>query len=466
MRLLATALFISLLAGCADEADDRQFAGDEQTMAQPTATSQAAEAPRVEASPNATEPPLSEAELFLATGNQVIVSVISDRRVLVYDYSARTTTVVSLDESQRAWHVDLSPDESSVAILVSPSKSLDRWDVVVVGTDGAISRESSIVGSGSTVGVGSDVVATGTGGIDWSPDGSQIAVALPTGGIYVVDRGGSVQQMSSPGRVSRPGVVAWSPTGDALAFSSQPDALSGLGVSVAPTNALPLDAVTLLRPDQTGNRSVTDLYWSPDGESIFAVVERRETGGARGEVFALPAAGGNPEVIWSPTVHHVNERVQAISVSPDGRVLAILVSTGPHNAAVVLKQVGGDAQARRILNGSTEHSEMIWTQAGLLVAGMPTGTNGNDGLAVFEIDANGVATQVEPQATPMVEATPEASPIAVSSPIGSPIAVDDPEGTPVAEASPAGSPAPNGSPEASPQAVASPRTGATPGTDD
>lgn len=426
-------------------------------MARSTPTSQPAEGPRVEASPEATSPPMNEAELFLATGNQAKASVMADGRILVYDQSTRATSVVRLDEAQKPWHVDISPDESSVAILVSPSTSLDRWAVVVADTGGAIIRESTVVGSEATPGVGSDIVATGTGGIDWSQDGSQIVVALPTGGIYTVDADGTVRQMSAPRRTARPGVVVWSPTGDALAFSSQPDALSGLGVSVAPTNALPLDAVTLLRPDQTGNRSVTALHWSPDGESIYAVIERRETGGTRGEVFALPASGGTPEVIWSPTFQQLHESVQTISVSPDGRVLAVLVKSGADTAALVLKQIGGDAQVRRTLPAATENTALVWTQAGLLIAGMPMETDDSVGLAVFEIDVNGAVTQIEPKATPEVEASPEASPIAVSSPIESPIAVVGPGGTPNAVASPDGSPEPIASPKASPLTLASPR---------
>jgi dipeptidyl aminopeptidase/acylaminoacyl peptidase len=248
--------------------------------------------------------------------------------------------------------------------------------------------------------------------------------------------------MSPPRRIPRPGALAWSPAGDALAFASQADTRSGLGLSVATSAAYPLDEVTLIAPDLTGNRSVQSLVWAPDGSRIFAIVEGREFGGGRGEVLVIPVDGSSPELVWSSGFAPDAQGASALAVSPDGSAVAIVATFEDESSLVVIQQIGGTGNAAIPLPGDLRPDVIAWTDAGVAVAGS-FGPDENKSPIVVLVGHGGELVVVEPRATPV--ASPAASPDFESPvPVASPRA--SPQGTP--HASPVASPV--ASPFASP----------------
>ncbi len=135
----------------------------------------------------------------------------------------------------------------------------------------------------------------------WSPDSSQIAVALGNERVNVwsIATGDVIVfESSQPGDAN---AVAWSPDGKSIA------AVSG-------------NTAVEVRSTTTGNLSFTykghalavlTLGWSPDGQRIAS-------GGADGTVQVWDASTGNTNVIYQG---HTAE-VYAIAWSPDGRQIA------------------------------------------------------------------------------------------------------------------------------------------------
>ncbi|CAN5707503.1 hypothetical protein BH23CHL4_BH23CHL4_08730 [soil metagenome] len=442
-RILAGLVAIVVLVGCADDESDRQFAGDEQ------ATGPAAESPvqplpsQPPGMPSAAASPISEQQLFAAHGLQTIAGLIVEDSVYRYDASSGELTILPIGSGYDPWKVDVAHGQEHLAVLVSPNGSLVQWRVLVFDAAGQLTQELPVVGGQASPVASSEVVAAGAGGLDWSPDGSVIAVALPTGGIYAVGLDGSVEQMAPPRRTARPGAIAWSPTRPALAFANQPDGQSGAGLFLATTTAYPLDPVQLLRPDPTGNRSVSYLEWSPDGSRVIAIVDRMETGGARGDVFTLETDGSPPKLIWSSGLH-TEAGADGISIAPDGSVLSVLTRNSEGESTTVLRQIGGASEVQRELGLTVTNNTVLWTADGIVIVGETAGVSESEASlpVVIRIDEAGDVSQIGPAATPVASPQPVASPAA--SAVGTPVAI------PIA--SPAGSPgaSPVASPEASP----------------
>jgi hypothetical protein len=447
-RLLSALMVLVVLVACADDDSDRQFAGEDQATGHPGQTPVQVIATQPLGTPAAVASPIEEDQMFAIRGSETVTAIIIDDVVYRYNTADDQVTTLPVGPGYQPWLADVSSGSEYLAVLVSPVDSLVQWKILVFDGSAELIHELPVVGGRASPVASSEVVATGTGGIDWSPDGMTIAVALPTGGLYAVGFDGIVEQMSPPRRVSRPGDLAWSPTGSAIAFANRPDSRSGLGLSLATTTAYPIDPVQLLRPDPTGNRSVRYVEWTPDGSEVIAIVDRKETGGVRGDVFSLETAGSQPRLIWSSGLHTM-AGADAISVSPDGSLLAVLSSNDDGESIIILRQIGGPSEVQRLLEVAVENGVILWTNDGVVVAGEPaTRPDGDSPAPVFiRIDESGSVEQIGPAGTPEAspqpvaspEATPVSSPVAGpdASPIGSPVAV--PAASPVA--SPAGSPA-------------------------
>jgi hypothetical protein len=426
------ALLCAMLTACADDSTDRQFAGDEQSTAGPTVTFPPIPTLEPGASPEPRASPLAEDDLFSIRGVGTFGATVLDDVVYLLPSSLDLPRAVAIDAMWKPWLADVSPDGEYVAVLASLASSAKTWRVLVVDASGAIVSEHSITGDDATASVPADVVTTGSGGLDWAPDSSRLAVALPTGGIYMVDlTDDRVLEMSPPRRVPRPGFLSWSHNGQAIAYTAQPDARSGFGIYVAPVAALPLDPITVLRPDSTGNRSARQITWSGSDNTIVFILERRETGGAGGDVLSVSATGGVSEVIWSTGMRFGDIGAIDIELSPDGQVLAILTlsETGPF---VQLQQMGGTAHTERFVDMPLVSGSIAWTEDGLLVVAgsLATEMDPAEPLAAL-VDAQGVVTVPAPPATPVASPQPVGSPVPAS-PVASPVPASPAPATPVA----------------------------------
>jgi len=170
--------------------------------------------------------------------------------------------------------------------------------------------------------------------------------------------------------------------------------------------------VTILRPDPTSNRSAGELTWTPDGKQVVVIVERKETGGVRGDVFAIAVEGGPPTLVWSSGPHTMDSGAEHISLSPDGSVLAVVTRDNGGASVLVLKQFGGPSEVRRNLTVPINEARVVWSDQGLIVVGVLAGEmkdRSSKAIAVL-VDESG---QVH---VPELPATPEASPVPVASP--------------------------------------------------
>lgn len=432
--LAALTALCLVLTACADDSSDRQFAGDEQSTAGPTATSPAIPTIEPAASQAPAATPLTEDELLAIRSNDEFAVIIVDGDVFLMPSSLEDPIRVDIDDKWTVWHAAESPGGDQVAVLVSLATSVKMWSILVVDGSGAIIGEHNIIGDEATAGGTSDVVTGGTGGMDWSPDATRVAVALPTGGIYSVNLGDDgVQEMSPPRRVPRVGDLAWSHNGRAIAYAARPDGKSGYGVYVAPASALPLDPITVIKPDSTGNRSARDITWSAGDARLLVILERRETGNSGGDVMTVSANGGQPAVIWSAGMFSGNDGAMDIALSPDGAVLAIL-STGEDESFVDYMQSDGPAETRIGIPLDIDSGAVTWTGNGLLVAGSGRSAKGDSTEPEGAIiDGQGDVTIQETTAsTPIASPVPVGSPVPAS-PVASPVAA-----SPVA--SPLGSP--------------------------
>lgn len=199
------------------------------------------------------------------------------------------------------------------------------------------------------------------GSPDWSPDGTHIAFVRIRGNLemgedvtaYVIGADGKGEQWIGPAAEQPiPDGPKWSPDGDALLVDTERPGLpielirldpvrrtkiaEGSGAAWSPDGSKiafvgsadkEIDRWTLYVAgrDGTGLRALTtsakgfgSLVWAPDGQSIFSRDEAR--------VFRAPVSGGQAKTISR------SDYVQALSVSPDGKLLAL---AGPNGIETV-----------------------------------------------------------------------------------------------------------------------------------
>jgi Tol biopolymer transport system component len=158
--------------------------------------------------------------------------------------------------------------------------------------------------------------------VAWSPTGDRIAYAA-SDGAFVIRRDGSGRTPLGAGAN-----LAWSPDGSMLAFDSS----SG-------------GPIRVVRPDGTGRRAVTrgrydsSPAWSPDGGSL--VFARSSSAGADPWLYVVGADGGG--------LRALGVQGSAPSWSPEGTKLAFWRRT---RQGVALAVAGADGREERTLTRS------------------------------------------------------------------------------------------------------------------
>jgi hypothetical protein len=444
-----------MIAACADEGDDRQFANHEETTDVPATTQPALPpTPLTDVSPPVAATPFALGAFVEPRGGARSIAIATDQQVYLFEGDSEDVRLLWESDQEQVWHAERSSSQEQTAILLSPTRSVTSWRVVVVDDDGEVVGDVQILRDSATPGADADAVAMGTGGLAWSPEGASVAVALPTGGLFEIINGSEVQTMVPPQRAARPGALGWSPDGRALAFVNRPSDRTGSGVYLAPTGANPLDPVTLLVPDSTGNRTVGDLGWLPSGDALMLVIYRQPAPNAIGDIFRVAVRDSTPQLFASGIDVSNRASIEYFDVSTDGQILAYAVRAEEREDAswfLFLDQIAGPGLIQAEVGTGGRVTSVQWSERGPIVSVSQEYEEGRGlPITLLGIDDEGRLDPVASIETP-VDATPAASPAAATpdaSPI--PLAVEEPVGSPVA--SPAASP--QASPQATPVAVA------------
>lgn len=425
-RLVAVVLVTLVLAGCADDAEDRRFANEpiptEDLVAQPTLPPSviADRQPTVAATPLTTEQLLQSAgtatHLWWRSGDSLLaVDIAGGEPVRV----AELPTAGVLD-----WKTTPTGDRAAV-LIATDGAILAR----VIGLDGATVLEAKLASfaSGTPVPAGA-----GHYHVAWSAAGDRLLVSLATGGILDVAADGAVRTLLNPSQARSPRSVAWSPSGEAIAYVDAGDTGSGTGLYVASVESLPVDPVMLIRPIPGSSRQIDDIAWTAGSSGIVYSLRAADANvSLGGDVFAISVTGGTPRLIGSAAATTQGGSVGAFAVSADGRAIAYAVEA-PSDAGVeylglVVRQIDGEASAEVTGTAGAQITGVTWTAAGPAWVAWPLGPD-QEPITVARAGSDGAVSVIFQVAPPAPPATP------VASPVGSPVA--SPRATP--EAAPEG----------------------------
>ncbi len=152
----------------------------------------------------------------------------------------------------------------------------------------------------------------------WSPDGRYVAFvryAREGSGIFMIPAlGGAERQLLSAATSGLGGgfasSLAWSPDGKQLVFAASETEQTPMGLFKLSLETLEKQRLTFARADSAGDY---DAAFSPDGTLLAFLAARTNTSNI-GEIYLVPAAGGEPRQLTSD-----NKFIGGLAWSADGR---------------------------------------------------------------------------------------------------------------------------------------------------
>lgn len=166
-------------------------------------------------------------------------------------------------------------------------------------------------------------------GIAWAPDGARLAVALVSGGIEIVDLNGIVTAYVN---AAEPRHVAWSPSGELLAF------VDGTALMVADVRTGATRTVASMATN------VRFPMWTPDEQTLLF---HGYTESGNTDLFAVGLDGTDLRNVTATA--DLFEDVAAIS--PDGAWVAMVVFEGSTQRIEILNLDGGDRRTLLTMEG-------------------------------------------------------------------------------------------------------------------
>ena len=238
-----------------------------------------------------------------------------DGTMLAFGSEGSTITVVSIDGTGEATVVRRlpDPDGSQHCPAWAPDSAavgfLAGNALVILPLEGAPVHVTDWPGEPTVGYSGYTISYPGEHSVRWSPDGSMIAVARPSGTWLVPADGGTPRRLDpTPARS-----VSWSPDGRRLVVNSGTvttviDAAGGAAPTSLPLSGIPVwsplgdriagsgdgASVVTVRPDGSDPRIIDDygyaISWSPDGDQLLYVQD-----GGDGYVVLTAAADGTEQ---------------------------------------------------------------------------------------------------------------------------------------------------------------------------
>jgi dipeptidyl aminopeptidase/acylaminoacyl peptidase len=431
LGIAVLAMLVMLLAACADDESGRQFANDPKTP-RPTPTAvPGTMTPADEVAPArpAASPQtlvdrrgapdagwwLFDGALWAIGDGQPRAVVRGD--VLAFAPAPDGRRVAAVTESGGVYRID---------IYALDGERVERFDDVL-----RVPRATATpVAAGA---VASPVM------LDWSPQGSRLLLAHASGVLVDVPFDGEPRRIETRVPLERIAQAAWSPRGDAIAVLTRDERGGGSLALVDPAvEPAPVDVIAPVGQGADGAVSVEAFEWKPRGGGIvFIQATRSDDGPQGGMVVAWDRSTNSTRILATGGQGGPTGSVTWISVAPDGKAVAYIVSIpGGDGASFVGLFVRSmiDGQLYRVqVDVDATVLRTWWLRDGLAWAVVMGDPAGAASVQVSYIDAGGDRTSLgaigaRPGATPMaspVAGTPQASPVAATapaSPAASPVA--------------------------------------------
>ncbi len=198
----------------------------------------------------------------------------------------------------------------------------------------------------------------------WSPDARQLAFLRDRGGderfdIWLVDRDGEHERnlTNEPGVMHRD--IAWSPDGTKVAYTANAGgetfAIYVIDVTTGAKRAL-----------TDGSRTDFQPRWSPDG-ALLVFWSRRETTPTNADLYVVAASGG--EATRLDTRGGVDGESTDPQWSPDGTRISFTTDTrGRHEIALATWQSGTIGRVERMTESIHDESGAVWRPDGRALA--------------------------------------------------------------------------------------------------
>jgi hypothetical protein len=418
------------VAACGDESSNRQFAGGPRTPGANETISGETSPGQSVGSPTAVPTAMPVAELLATSGAATIVTVRRRHDITAIDVEEGAGIEIWSNPGRALWAAAIDPTGATVALLTSPAKSASSWAIDFVNIESGDVMTVELGNGPATPGNEPDSVAEGRGGIAWQPDSSNVAVALPTGGLWQVYPDGSQVKLVRAGVAKRPAAVAISADGGAITYVDQPSGSDGSGIWAGSMRAKPIDPIVVLPADRSGNRYAREVAWLQSGNRVATSIEREELGTPQGDLFFVDTHTGVPQLAWTSPPGRDVASVESFAISPDGRVVAFVTNPSRPGSgkpsSLWLMQIDGPTIERFDLPAELTESTIAFTPRGTVVAGLAGRHDEEEGLGVaYLLGPNGEISELYQE---QPEATPEASPraTAVASPIASPVGSPSP----------------------------------------
>ncbi|HEU5431096.1 MAG TPA: hypothetical protein VFU81_05500 [Thermomicrobiales bacterium] len=363
----ATLLALTLLAGCADDSGNHQFANDLRT---PNATAPASLAtPDLSALPTSAPQasPVSAAELLRARGAPSRIYFLRGNELWTLSVADRTAhRVVAPAAGQTIVAFDASPSGDKAAIAFgSPSGRGAAAALEVVDAEGRVLRRIDDLGQALKTTVSTPV------SVDWSPQGEAILIGFRDGGIASAPVGdGEARLLLTPDTARQPQRAAWSPTGQNFAFldrtgASQPTALYQAGIGKGtPTPKI-------VAPSGDSAASIAGFAWLPDGGSLLFTQEGGALGSGSTDLWRIGIDGADRKLVASAGVAAPVAQIRQFAPSTDGRSVAYAIdvptAAGPAFDSLWLRDLASGRPVQLPMPSGLSIVRLWWTSAGLVV---------------------------------------------------------------------------------------------------
>ena len=418
--------------------EDRQFANN----APSTRTHQPTETPSPAATsgPTVTPVPAASPETLLrAKGAPEWIAAELKGTVFTIDPSASAPApnLLHVPTDQRVLNYAASPDGTTIAVLTAPKEPGDDrsfpFSLLMFDHDGKQIGESRVLFGAADV--ASPTSATPAMDatppvptVSWSSQADRVLVSSGDGQFLIVPVSGEPQPLTIDGIKGYVQSAIWSPDGDRILLLIE--RREGLGsIAIATPDDASATAQTIWpRSDEAHRKSVDQVAWLPGGAGVM-FTQSSVRGGVpvEAQLFAMSLDGTAPNLVATAGRGGPSARIADFALSPDGTSVAYTIVRPQGNDwafhSLWIKSLKGATVFAVPVGPVVAVSGLEWSSAGLI---WRQETRDDDAtreelmLAAHDTSVHGLV-RTRPAATPVpASATSEASP--VSSPASSPVA--------------------------------------------